>query len=510
MFNLSKSSFIILLICPLILFNCSKNQLKEPEYQILAKIGDKEITVNEFIKRAEYTIRPPYCKTNYGVSKNIILNSLIAEKLMALEVNPDSVIVKDSHLAKYVKGRKEQAMRRFHFYKHGTQKVKLDSNEIKEIYKLAGREYKIKYFNFPDKELANQFMEQLQQHGNSFQQVVNNLQVEREVKIPEMEVKFTTSQSDAIHSKLYSSGAQNLKSGDIIGPLETHAKNYVILQIDDIKSQAALSNEQIKTRHNDVREYLRKDKAKSRYAQYVHQLMAGKEMQFNKNTFKEVAKVFSEIYTISKKKKKESLNDALWGKNIEQLVADSLGNTLNNLNHQVLFTLDGNQWTVEDFREELLSHPLVFRKKGIHGLADFAKQFRLAIADLIRDHYITQDAYKTGYEETEYVQNYTNMWRDEILATYDKYRYLNNVGYEMNFRENYLQAINTHLNSYVDSLQNKYSQSIEINTETFDNIQLTNIDLFALESNAAYPIVVPNFPIITTDTKLEYGTIMKE
>ena len=52
----------------------------------LIRIDNKEITKNDFIKRAEYTIRPSYCKSNNNIHKKIILNSIIAEKLMSLEI----------------------------------------------------------------------------------------------------------------------------------------------------------------------------------------------------------------------------------------------------------------------------------------------------------------------------------------------------------------------------------------------------------------------------------------
>ena len=58
------------------------NELDE---DILVQIKDRKITKNEFIKRSEYTIRPNYLKGQNNIEK-IILNSLIAEKLMAIEI----------------------------------------------------------------------------------------------------------------------------------------------------------------------------------------------------------------------------------------------------------------------------------------------------------------------------------------------------------------------------------------------------------------------------------------
>jgi hypothetical protein len=46
---------------------CGKEKGIEPKENIPAKIGDKTISVNEFIRRAEYTIRPPYCRGNHNL-----------------------------------------------------------------------------------------------------------------------------------------------------------------------------------------------------------------------------------------------------------------------------------------------------------------------------------------------------------------------------------------------------------------------------------------------------------
>ena len=56
-----------------------------PSIDTLVLINNKVITKNDFLRRAEYTIRPTYCNSDNNVDKKIILNSLIAEKLYAIE-----------------------------------------------------------------------------------------------------------------------------------------------------------------------------------------------------------------------------------------------------------------------------------------------------------------------------------------------------------------------------------------------------------------------------------------
>ncbi len=42
---------------------CTQNQTEIPQKKILAKIGNRSISVNEYIERVEYTIRSAYCKS---------------------------------------------------------------------------------------------------------------------------------------------------------------------------------------------------------------------------------------------------------------------------------------------------------------------------------------------------------------------------------------------------------------------------------------------------------------
>ena len=66
-------------------FSCERETKEQRKEQILVRVGDKSISANEFIRRAEFTIRPTYCSEDNYIHRKIILNSLVAEKLLALE-----------------------------------------------------------------------------------------------------------------------------------------------------------------------------------------------------------------------------------------------------------------------------------------------------------------------------------------------------------------------------------------------------------------------------------------
>ncbi|MCK4813356.1 MAG: hypothetical protein KAT14_05400 [Candidatus Marinimicrobia bacterium] len=125
--------------------------------------------------------------------------------------------------------------------------------------------------------------------------------------------------------------------------------------------------------------------------------------------------------------------------------------------------------------------------------------------DLVRDKYLTEEAYKRDYDKVNVIKRNVEMWQDASLALYQKSEYLKNI---ISDKENGMNTITKYLNPYINSLQEKYNDEIEVNVDEFNKIQLTRIDMFALQENVPFPIMVPAFPQVTTDHKLNYGRKM--
>ncbi|MBD3375264.1 hypothetical protein GF406_09530 [candidate division KSB1 bacterium] len=127
---------------------------------------------------------------------------------------------------------------------------------------------------------------------------------------------------------------------------------------------------------------------------------------------------------------------------------------------------------------------------------------------MIRDKYLTQEAYDRGYDHIPQIQHNARMWQDNLVAMYQRNQYLKSNGMMDEFNQNPVKVIDKMLNDYIDQLQHKYSEQVEIDTELFEDIKLMQIDMFAFKKSAPYPIVSPSFPILTTDHTLDYGAKM--
>ena len=142
----------------------------------------------------------------------------------------------------------------------------------------------------------------------------------------------------------------------------------------------------------------------------------------------------------------------------------------------------------------------VFRKRKISE-GKFRQELKFAIADLMRDLEINKKCYGQNLHTDVRVSTNVDMWDD----AYASKRYLSHVIDENNLEKEKKYSMN---NGMIDSLQNKYSNIIKINTDMFEKIEITSTDMLVTERGLPYPFIVPSFPIITSDDKLDYGSKM--
>ena len=94
---------------------------------------------------------------------------------------------------------------------------------------------------------------------------------------------------------------------------------------------------------------------------------------------------------------------------------DHLAESISDIFEEPFFSIDGGDWTVREFIEELQRHPLVFRNKT-RTENDFMEQYKLAIVDMVRDRYLTEETYKRGIQNADAVKRNRQMWHDALLA----------------------------------------------------------------------------------------------
>jgi len=474
---------IILFLLVLVLMSGSFNaQIKQGE-KILARVGNKEITSKEFRQRSELTIRPDNFKDKY-----ITLNNLISEKILAIEYekknNPELNVAFQSKL----KGIKEQMMRDKLFNSEAFDKVVFDSSEIKNVYRNSLREYELEFYTISNDTIIKKIEETIKSAPELTNDLFNELQKIVGNK-PLHKTKYLDPDDQILTETLYTTLRD---TGEVVGPLRISNGDYILMRVNNWTDFPLISSEDRRERWNKVEEKMHQIEARKVWQQYITNLMRGKKLEFDFESFRTLSDVAFDYY--SKNNQSDSLYNQLTDN--PQFAPDIDVNA-------PFFTIDNKTWTVEEFKKELLVRPLVFRTKDLNK-KNFDENFKFAIADMIRDYYVTGEAYKNSLDKSGDVVQTVNMWKDSFLSAQEERDVIDAALNSGLITENNNDAKLKFWENHLVTLQNKYTDSISVNIEEFNKIKLTEIDMMAIRPGVPYPVAVPKFPMLMSSNKLDY------
>jgi len=493
---------LVIGVALLLFWGCETNQ--EPAGEVLALIGDRVITKEDFMRRAEYTVRPAFCSgTNY-IHQKIILNNLIAEKLLAIEY-PETAIQADEDFQAYITGRQEQTMRQWLFKKQAYDKVVIDTSELIASNRLASRTYDIQYVTLPDS-LALSAWNAATEDGYEFEDLAKA--VTASDTIPQKTLTWFDREDERIRTAVFSSIPTK---GEVLTPIPLETGQILMLKVKGWVDRPAVTEAKKNQQWEDVQTRLVELQADGIYSRYVGEIMADKELNLNREIFKPYALRTAELYLRSNEEKQKMLNKAVWNAE-EQVFTETLNDLPGGIpGDEVLFEVGGETWTVDRFEAYLKRHPLVFRERQMSH-REFPEQLKFAIADLVRDYYLTQRAYDLGYDQVSNVIQARQLWEDHYASRQGRNDYLRSVLDTSNDSVKYteMDLLEDFMDPFMDSLQTKYSHLVQIDTDMFEEIKLSNVPMVVTNRNVPFPLAVPSFPRLTTDNMLNYGQKMEQ
>tara|TARA_B100000212_G_scaffold187891_1_gene141738 strand:+ start:1100 stop:2581 length:1482 start_codon:yes stop_codon:yes gene_type:complete len=452
---------------------------------VLTSIGNRVITVNDYIKRCEYVPRPNYCKNNNYIHKKIALNSLIAEKLLALEFEKKKLNFTNAQNS-LIAGRKEQSMRQMMLKVNGFDKVQLDSGVVDIIAKQSKRTYEVSFL------ILNTF----QKKQVSEKRITSLANIQYHLSdIPAASTKLiglNDEMPDEVKNILFfSKPAKNF----LYGPVSLSKEKHMFFEVSSWNTLVSVTDEQKKQAYLDAEKTYRESTALKIYKKYVSVLMSQKELVFDPEVFQVFSDRMSKIYLIEKEKKESVIQNTIWNEETKSVDDSFSFNDLKILRKEKLLTFDNEKFSIGNVLDLIKKHPLVFRNRNVSSKS-FSNELKYALVDLFRDREITEKAYSLGYDKQRDIVNVENKWKDFISSSVMK----NVLTTGLSDKEAFIK-----LSSKVDSLQKLHSNIIKIDTDKFEQIKLTSIDMNVIYTNQAYPLIEPSFPILTDDHVLDYG-----
>ena len=457
----------------------------ENQHNILVKIKDRIITKNDFIKRAEYTIRPAYCKLDNNISKKIILNSLIAEKLMAIDIEKN--LLSDNYSNEFIDGFKEQKMRELLLKEKVYDLIKIDSLLVQSHYYNSTKKYNIQFLSFNSDILAKQVDSLLKNDINFLDICYNYLNLK---SIPNRIISYFDEHDPAIHNAIFS---KIMEKNEIVGPILSKDKKVLFLKILGWENTPIITKQNKIEQLESIQQKIYENEYIKGYDLYVSNIMEGMNLLLFEEPFLKLAhKTFEESPSQQKNK------TPYWDTNNLNLSNDKYDI---NPNEDIL-SFNNSVYTIASIESLITKHPLVFRKENI-SKSEYPLQLKYAIVDLLRDEQLNIIAYNNYYDNHPEVLKEVQIFRDAILSNFHFRTYLEGKNISLDeFNNNHLNIIENHLNDYVELLISKYSSEISINFNIFDKIKLTHIDLYTYRKGVPYPFIVPTFPILTSKHRI--------
>jgi len=484
--------FIFISLLFFINISCDKTpSINLDQEVIIAKIENRVITVNDFLKRCEYSPRPAYCNGDNFIHKKISLNSLIAEKILAIEFDRNNQAINENQRY-FIEGRKEQLMRHLMLKKYGYEDIQLDSILLMQQYQLRKRTYEVEYV------IKN---ENVLKELNAKENIVTskeNAPVPSVNNISSKNLSYNDQMVDSIRELLFSSGPE---LNQVYGPYIATDSTVFYMKVSGWITGVNISDQQKKDTWESVKNEMTEAQALKKYSSYISNLMRDKKIKYDERNFEIFAKLVSNVYKIEKFKKEKMIQSSISESN--NAVQIETLNLAKNMKEKIILHHDGKNWTINEIMSLIKKHPLVFRKKNINP-NNFTNELKFSLADLFRDMHITKQGYDLGLDQNINVKSETNKWQDYIKSELIKTEYAKSFqkNSNSNDRNNQYKLIT----NKIDSLQKAYSNKIKINTDKFEEIELLSIDLFGMYSNQAYNNLEPPFPILTDDHLLDYGS----
>ena len=486
---------VLLTVTALFFFSCAKDEMPK---DVVFRVGDRYVTKKEFLYRAEFTPHPNFPTYDRNMEK-LFLNNMIMEKVFAEKFGDMSELNKNESFRAYLQGRKEQAMREQLFYKRAYDIVKLDSAQVAKTLQLSQREYDLEFYSIYSDSVGKKLKKRIEAAPDSALAIFNGIMPDG--SRPQWSVKWKDPDHINIHEALYSGP---LKPDSVIGPLQLDYDQWIFIKVVGWRDVVMFGGEEMQIRHQEVIEKLTQNRAARNWDAYLKGVMKGKEIEFDRDTFKKIADLTFDLNRTEDQRQKAEILRRFWQVEDSTLTSSDLPTDAAFLG-QPFFTIDGVTWTVGDFRRALMSHPLVYRKAS-NSRSQFYFQFRRAVADLVRDTYLNKEAYRMGLDKDVAVRRTVELWQDALAASYERNRILNELGKALPDTSDPSRQfkLNKAFDEYLADLKKEYYQKIRVNHELFDQIEFPKTQLFVMQQNSPYPVVMPNWPMFNNTNVVDY------
>ena len=381
---------------------------------VLAVVGNKKITIREFL--AGYEFGPAFVKRKED-SKSRYLKYMIDEKLLALDGYKrgfaDSSRVKE--LLAAIRG--DLATTEL-FKAEIFNKIKISQSEINKALAEKQFTYQVKWLYFPQEQAIEYYSTQLRKgvvFDSLFQmQLKDSVYADqRSMKINKFKLRM---QNQAMYNII-----DTMKAGEISNPVKGPDGWYIVKLIDIWKNMIETQTEIAKEK-DDAVDAIKLNKSDKISDTYVRQMMLANNPVIQARAFDILRSYLGKSVLKDEKYKSWKLDDRM------QKELDHF-NTLDPklFSNMSLVQLSNGTVSLDDFLNwyRLRDGFLKFEETDFNS---FSASLEKLIWQMVRDHLLVQHAYAQGFQNKEIVKQQSKWWEDKIIYAVVRDELANAVG----------------------------------------------------------------------------------
>ncbi len=460
--------------------------------EILAQVGDKKITVREFL--TNYEFGPAFPK-RINNSKKHFLDYMINEKLIALKGYMQGI--EDSTQVKEMLAAIKGDLSTEEMFKDDIlNNIKVKKSELDKAFEEKQINYKIRWLYTPDENILLNYESGLKR-SVSFDSLFN-LQLNDSVFADQRSMDIDRFKLKTRNPEMFSI-VDSMKAGEISKPIKVN-DGWYILKLDDIWKNMIATQSEAEEEKADAEEVIKKGKMDHESDIYVDNLLKAEKPVIKGNGFA-VLRSYLGGYELPK----EKYDTWKLGEKLREQI-NKLDIRDNNYGKLALVTLKDTILNINDFINWYRMRSQ-FIKLNKDDFNKFSASIESNIWQMVRDNLLMKRAYSREYQNKDNVKQQLKWWKDKIIYAVMRDKIINSI--KLNNIENKANSlpkpdekkdmeITKKILHEVLALKQKYK--IEINEKLLSKIYVTDkndpktIDLYIVKKGGIFPH--PAYPSI--------------
>lgn len=443
----------------LILFSCGNDKPA-----VIATVGSASISQGEYQRRFNFNSVFP-SEVPLAQQKELVLSSLLAEKVLMLYTNPDSV-------SNEVRIAREQTWREVLIEELRLDSVErqivIDEADLKREYEKSLWDINIKYLAFNDSSEAWRIYHEATAPNGSFNTTARNYLNHIGHPTESIPVRCVKSGSESIdlENKVY-----NMADGQIGTPFFVYDQYYVI-QHEGAIANISATPPNYEVRRSAMREKVFRQLVKKKYRGfYSRQILP----QLGKISWERLQPIYDDLYAEAHFDTKKETQSSLKKPLNKEIYLNGNDRYAALLKKDAIVFAHGNTMTVEKVLERLAFGPYVF---DYSNARNFKKSFFNMVHLMVEHETIFEKAMHDGYAKDQNVNQKMIEWDSYYSATDKKHALL---------RASAGKSSQDVLEAFL--MKNIFQLKIKLYPKVLENIELQPAEVLVRKSHFANRLV---------------------